>query len=409
MNRPKPLSSISNPPSFLRALIFFCTFIFLLSALCLGFELLLRGIYSAHLGQSQFMETWYRAADFTGWHAPRAGVINRLGFHNVELRLPKSPDTFRVIVMGGSVVYGEDPIESSWVWKFEQVLKKKLPNRHVEVLNAGIPGGTTQEDLSVLRKIIFLDPDLIIEYSGWNEVYCSHYVPQGYRNRDPAYGLKGDLKEFRGTLFKKSFSLALLNASLKKMRDRSTVNTGRSQAVPPKDSAAPAPSKISEPSPTSKTKKILFVWDRPYEYELNSERAIRDSFSQVYEKNLKLMSRIAARHRVPFVSILQPNLAYSCAAKNIPGDTCEKILKPATGILYEDWLQASKVLYPIAQGVQKQLVREGMQAVDFSDIFEGREADSFSDSVHQPLTGDSQNRLAEQTAAVLTAQHLLPN
>jgi hypothetical protein len=86
--------------------------------------------------------------------------------------LPKPQDTFRVIVVGESSVQGY-PYSSELAFprQLQLVLERQLPDRRVEVLNAGIVGISTTLLVDVVRHILAVDPDLIVMYAGHNEFY----------------------------------------------------------------------------------------------------------------------------------------------------------------------------------------------------------------------------------------------
>ena len=55
---------------------------------------------------------------------------------------------------------------------FAFILKEFKNDEHinVEVINAGIKGGTTNHELDFIKSnLTFLEPDLIIMYDGWND------------------------------------------------------------------------------------------------------------------------------------------------------------------------------------------------------------------------------------------------
>ena len=108
---------------------------------------------------------------------------NSLGFrHDGELVTPKPKDTFRIFLLGGSTVqgiYNKD-------WTIEQWLTPMLsgvwPGKNVEVVNAGVGGYYSQNEIALLQtKIIDLEPDLVVIYDGYNDM--QYGAQPGYEKR----------------------------------------------------------------------------------------------------------------------------------------------------------------------------------------------------------------------------------
>lgn len=89
--------------------------------------------------------------------------VNSLGFRGPEIGPDKPAGTFRVAVLGDSVVFGRYARdEEVWTARLQQRLTERL-GRPVEVINAGVPGYTAETDIEVLRRrILPLAPDLVL-------------------------------------------------------------------------------------------------------------------------------------------------------------------------------------------------------------------------------------------------------
>ncbi len=98
--------------------------------------------------------------------------INSLGFRSKELIEPKPPEDFRVFILGGSTVEGG----MNERWTIDTYLGQELKKYYqgVEVINAGIVGYSSQEELALLQtKILDLRPDLVVIFDGRNDLYYS--------------------------------------------------------------------------------------------------------------------------------------------------------------------------------------------------------------------------------------------
>ncbi len=111
-------------------------------------------------------------------------------FENVPIEKPE--DEYRVIVTGGSVVYGRGPVPPSDVicdyyevtfrWTIPHIIqelmnadpgiRQKIGGKRVRVINAGVAGFVYQNNLMrYLAKLRLYNPDLVIALDGANEVH----------------------------------------------------------------------------------------------------------------------------------------------------------------------------------------------------------------------------------------------
>lgn len=124
---------------------------------------------------------------------------NSYGFRGPDFPLEKPADGLRVVMLGGSTVYGVRVKDNQTsAAQLEGRLRARLPGRPVEVLNAGVAGYTSQETLGMLRhRVLNLRPDIVVIVDGRNEVFpelfnnyrddYSHFRTPGYRFRDSNY------------------------------------------------------------------------------------------------------------------------------------------------------------------------------------------------------------------------------
>ena len=111
--------------------------------------------------------------------------INSFGFRGVEISKEKPGNVYRIIMLGGSTLFGYGA--SSDETTIPGFLQKKFETTDsdfkVEVINAGSSGAYSKtETLYVKHKLLDFDPDLIIVYDGWNDSripYTSHIGERG--------------------------------------------------------------------------------------------------------------------------------------------------------------------------------------------------------------------------------------
>ncbi len=108
--------------------------------------------------------------------------VNELGFRGPAPAEPRPADAFRVWCLGGSTtfdIYAPDD-ETTWPALLQDRLQQGLPDRTVEVLNAGVPGeilyGSTEDLVKLGRQV---RPDVVVIYHGPNDLRQVLAGPQG--------------------------------------------------------------------------------------------------------------------------------------------------------------------------------------------------------------------------------------
>ncbi|MEO1980086.1 MAG: SGNH/GDSL hydrolase family protein, partial [Fuerstiella sp.] len=89
--------------------------------------------------------------------------INSLGFRDHEYTVEKDPGTFRIVVLGDSIIWGHGlPLEQTFARQLNEVLNVAT-RRKIEVLNFGVSGYSTQQEVELFRvKVSRFQPDLVI-------------------------------------------------------------------------------------------------------------------------------------------------------------------------------------------------------------------------------------------------------
>ena len=99
--------------------------------------------------------------------------INSFGVRGEEFNLKKESDVYRIVMLGGSAMYGV--YVTSDLATIPSFLDKKIqrenPNFKVEIINAGINGSDSFDELSFLMdRLLKLEPDMIFVYDGGNDL-----------------------------------------------------------------------------------------------------------------------------------------------------------------------------------------------------------------------------------------------
>ncbi len=136
--------------------------------------------------------------------------INSLGFRGPELPQQRGK-TYRIIALGESTTFGItlNPQDRPWPELLQDIIRERLkPSRRVEVINAGVPGYTLEDNLSrFAQDILPLKPDLVLSYHGingfslLNPVLPSNIGPPPPRYRERPVHLLADC-EYRLKLLK---------------------------------------------------------------------------------------------------------------------------------------------------------------------------------------------------------------
>ena len=89
--------------------------------------------------------------------------INSMGFRDHEYSVEKDPDTFRIVVLGDSIIWGHGlSLEHTFAKQLNNLLNGVVKQK-IEVLNFGVSGYSTQQEVELYRiKASRFEPDLVI-------------------------------------------------------------------------------------------------------------------------------------------------------------------------------------------------------------------------------------------------------
>jgi len=100
--------------------------------------------------------------------------INRWGFRTQDFEKRKPQLVFRVVCIGASTTVQGPTNETTYPALLQEMLRESHPDRQIEVLNLGISGILSDYWLRRLEHLFLLDPDLIIQYNGVNDILRVH-------------------------------------------------------------------------------------------------------------------------------------------------------------------------------------------------------------------------------------------
>ena len=106
--------------------------------------------------------------------------FNSHGFIGPEFSEIKSPNTYRIFMVGGSTMIGDgnNSPETSIPGILQKIYDRQNLGMNIEVVNAGLAGYNVKSEHELIKNKIFnLDPDLILVYNGWNDISADYPVP----------------------------------------------------------------------------------------------------------------------------------------------------------------------------------------------------------------------------------------
>jgi len=167
----------------------------------------------------------YMESHFTGYklspnwdinHETFKEKINSYGFKSPDITIKKKNGTYRIICIGGSLVYGRDT-GTTWPYFLEQLFDNSKDSlvRDFEVINAGVPGYTSFHTITqFMTKLIDLKPDLIISYQLFTDLWYYDNITKDLIIGDNFGQYKTEFSIEK--LLDKSYFLVLYNAITRK-------------------------------------------------------------------------------------------------------------------------------------------------------------------------------------------------
>jgi len=109
---------------------------------------------------------------FTG--LPGADDHNALGYRGREPARPKPVGEHRVLVVGGSAVYGKGQPELTIPFQLQQMARRR-ESRAVSVYNWGVVSQVSGQELATIaHRAMAFEPDVVVLYDFANDLYASY-------------------------------------------------------------------------------------------------------------------------------------------------------------------------------------------------------------------------------------------
>ena len=101
--------------------------------------------------------------------------INNDGFRGPEIMQETSNQAYRIFVIGGSTTWGLYVSDQHTISTYLQENLNQNVKKRVEVINAGVPGYNSNDELNLIKnKIVNYNPELIIIYDGINDIWLPY-------------------------------------------------------------------------------------------------------------------------------------------------------------------------------------------------------------------------------------------
>jgi lysophospholipase L1-like esterase len=135
-------------------------------------------------GKDQQSFSPYRPGSIGSTHG-YAVRINAWGFRGAEWTATKPANTFRILVLGDSLTFGQGVEESAvYTSMVEKALLSRFPGQKVEVINTGVQGYSAVDEMNLLNKIgDLLKPDLVLVGFYENDLRDGPQLTEKDRNR----------------------------------------------------------------------------------------------------------------------------------------------------------------------------------------------------------------------------------
>ena len=104
--------------------------------------------------------------------------FNSKGFRGDEFSEEKSPNVYRIFMVGGSTMLNAETSNNATIPAIlQKMFNLQNLDLEIEVINAGISGGNSSAEVELIKsKIVKYDPDLVIMYDGWNDLSADYAI-----------------------------------------------------------------------------------------------------------------------------------------------------------------------------------------------------------------------------------------
>lgn len=114
---------------------------------------------------------------------------NSWGFRGPEFPVEKPAGALRVVCLGASTTEGSQTNDETYPHYLQLELRRRFPDRTIDVLNAGHSGAQGRDLLEILRtRVLPLHPDVVIVYHAANDAIEGEFVEYSLTSPTAAVG-----------------------------------------------------------------------------------------------------------------------------------------------------------------------------------------------------------------------------
>jgi len=332
-----------------------------------------------------------RFSSFLGYypfenHRGEGYVSNQYGFrYKEDFPIKKPRGEIRIFVTGGSTAWGTGVSQEDMFTNLaERYLQINFPRSKIRVISAGVGAYlSTHERILVINKIIGLDPDVVIMFSGWNDTFAGY---RGFRVIDDTWDYLG------------AAPILAKNSPRYSHKNQKKVD------------------EFNKPQYDDYIIKTHYILDMFF-YGLRSRKEIEQSISHIQiepeinlydlKNNIDIVVYLSKRNKFSFIFYLQPSLYNS----NKELSPFESYLTKQGETQYIGYSHYNSQLYDLyRENLPLFAKREGFVFVDGDDAISNEKGTVFDDHVHFGDRGNDliAKHLAEVITGLLTGKSDLP-
>lgn len=275
----------------------------------------------------------------------------------------------KIVFLGGSAAFGvgadtdDDTITA--------ILQESFKSHRF--LNAGVVGFQSGQELTYLiTDLIDYQPEVVVAYNGWNDVYDVAYLPE----RDPnKLGFNSTFFGFENQLVVNYQSQVSFSDSLSQL-----VRTSLKKSLV-----------LQRLFPSLRTRQSRVIAQTFNNLSSDRQKALLDSIVKTYVNNVRKMAVVSHARGAKFLVVLQPELGQR------PNPTLkERERLNAATIHYQEFMP--RLYREFLNETKPLLTREGIDWIDVNEstMFQTTPETIFADMIHTNRRG---NELAAQSIA----------
>ncbi|MEL6150897.1 MAG: SGNH/GDSL hydrolase family protein, partial [Chloroflexota bacterium] len=167
--------------------------VFSIIAVEVGLRVIISRTYSDFLDEFLFVpgESVFAGHHYSSYALNLAHPqIGEPGVRGDDVPLEKPDDVFRIVVVGGSTVYGTEVETAAEAFpaQLQVMLREVYGLSNIEVINGGVPGYNSWDSLANLQfRLMAMEPDIVVVYQNVNDIHARIVPPSTYRADNSGY------------------------------------------------------------------------------------------------------------------------------------------------------------------------------------------------------------------------------